>query len=99
MQKLFFVILMLTIAIAGRDVFEYMSLADDVSNDGEIPAYSQERVPELPALSLPRTKRRSRNFSYFSRTARNRAFVISVVGTAAIQVGTTILLLLCEQRR
>jgi len=97
MQRLFFLILMLTIVVAGREVPECVSLADDVSNDGEIPACSQQSAPQSSA-KIPCSTWGGCNSAGFYRTKEN-PYVAPAMGTAAIQIGTTILLLLCEQRK
>ena|SRR5215469_8301441 len=98
MRKLCFLVLMLAIAVVGREVPEYLSLTDDVSNDGEISVDWQDATSTVAATSLPHAESRRCRFTGSSRS-NSLSFSISPVGVPATLTGRAILLLLCEQRK
>jgi hypothetical protein len=98
MRKLGFLILILTIALFGREVPEFVSLTEDVSNDAEIPACSQENILTLSLTSSPQPMRGG-CAAGSSRTKQNFPFSILPWSVAVTRTGATILLLLSEQRK
>jgi hypothetical protein len=49
-RSLCFVVLLLVLGVAGREVPELFSLTDDVSNDGELVTWADDAVPQLRLL-------------------------------------------------
>ena len=98
MRKLCFLILILTIALVGREVPEFVSLTEDVSNDAEIPACAQENILTLSLTGSPQPMRGGCDTG---PPAQSRTFPFSIPpwGVAVTRTEATIPLLLSEQRK
>jgi hypothetical protein len=99
MRKLCFLVLLLAVAVAAREVAEYLSLTDDVSNDGEISVYALDATLRISATRPSYCTGRHCDFTGSFRAKHNCFSSLFSLGAPATITGRTLLLLLSEQRK